>query len=106
MSKSSHPLQETEAARRASTVIRNLREARGMSANQLATSLGVNINSIYRWENQRLPYASVILINFLTSERGSDIYWRERALLAESSMRRMSQELIKYNKAVRVMNDT
>lgn len=101
-----HPLRETEAAKRASTVLRTLRERRGLTAKQLASSLGVDVNTIYRWENQRLPYASVILINWLTSEKGGDVYWRERALLAESSMRKMSQDLIKYNKALKVMNDS
>jgi len=92
---------------RAQRVIRARRIATGLTPDEVAQALGVSRAFIYRWENGRIPYTAVKLINYLTSERfdadkdedGRGVfYWFLRAQAAEHTLKRI-QKTIEENAA-------
>jgi DNA-binding XRE family transcriptional regulator len=82
--------------------IRRHRERAGLTPEQLAELIGINRSTIYHWEAGRLSYTAVRIVKWMlsdilvtdTKDGRSAYYWRERAYIAEATLKQMTELLV------------
>ena len=100
-----YPQSDTIKSKRVSKLIKAKRKRQGLTPEQLAEKLGTTRSAIYRWENQRVSYAAILLINWLLDDESGKLYWKERAIAAETSLRKVTEAVVEFRRDVEELDD-
>jgi transcriptional regulator with XRE-family HTH domain len=90
-------------------VIKQTRLARDQDVSEMAAELGIAITTIYRWERGDIGGAAAIMFYWLFkdhdggNETMDPVYWRQRAILAEDALSRMSEAIYDHNEELEKM---
>jgi transcriptional regulator with XRE-family HTH domain len=84
-------------------VIRQTRLARDQDVAAVAREIGIADSTIYRWERGDIGGAPALMLWWLfkdhegNNESMDPLYWRQRAILAEDALSKMSEAIYDHN---------
>jgi transcriptional regulator with XRE-family HTH domain len=84
-------------------VIRQTRLARDQDVAEMARELGIADSTIYRWERGDIGGAPALMFWWLFKDHDGDnmsmdpLYWRQRAILAEDALSKMSEAIYDHH---------
>jgi len=90
-------------------VIRQTRLARDMDTKAVADELGIAITTLYRWERGDIGGTPALVLWWLFKDHDGGnmsmdpLYWRQRAILAEDALSKMSEAIYDHNEELERM---
>jgi transcriptional regulator with XRE-family HTH domain len=84
-------------------VIKQTRLARDQDVSAVAKELGVSPTALYRWERGDIGATPALVIWWLFKDHEGDnesmdpVYWRQRAIMAEDALSKMSEAIYDHN---------
>lgn len=90
---------EPELHKYVARLIKETRLSRDMDVEDAAVAAGISRSAFYRWERGDVGEHTAKVVAWLlrdNSDSCDPLYWRERALLAESALRHVGDSLVRY----------
>lgn len=80
--------------------LENRRVAEGLTRRALADRLRVNDATVGHWERGGMPVTAARVLSYVYADNGADDLWRTRALLAEATLRKVTEAMAEYRSAI------